>query len=145
MDPMTAMAAVGTGLGLVDRFYDLVKKLRGERVGEHSVQVDTVNDRLVVNDHGNLQEYTATEIQLSAFDQKRHDTLRARIDINWTRFNDIDVERAAASADEKSRLGIQMGRLQAELCTDFRELVSMYESLLGRSLPDHYSLYDVCQ
>jgi hypothetical protein len=145
MDPLSVMAAIGAGLGLVDRFYDLVKKLRGERAGQHSVQVDAANDRLIVNDHGYVQEFTADQIQMSEFDQRRHNALMARIDINWTRFNDIDVERAAASADEKSRLGVQMGRLQEELCKDFREVVGMYESILGVSLPDHYTLYDICR
>jgi hypothetical protein len=144
VDPMTVLTAAGAGLGLVDRFYDLVKKVRGEPVTEHSVRVDATNDRLIVTAYGRQQEYSANDLHLSEFDQVRHDTLRTRIDINWRRFNDIDVERATAAGDEKSRLGIQRDRIQLELCADFRELVSIYERLLGQSLPDHYTLFDIC-
>jgi len=144
MDPMSALTLIGTGLGLVDRFYDLAKKWKGEPAGEHSVNVDAEADKLVVRAHGQVQEVSADELQMSAFDQVRHDTLMERITIYWTRYNAIDVERAAAAGDEKARLGVQMDRLRDELCPDFRQLVKMYETILRVSLPDHYTLYDVC-
>lgn len=144
MDPATALALIGTGLGLVDRFYDLAKKWKGEEAGEHSVKVDRKEDKLVINDHGYLQEVTAHELQMSAFDKRRHDALMKRIEIHWAQYNDIDEARAAAAADEKARLGVQMNRLESELCPDFQELVRMYESILRRGLPDHYTLYEIC-
>jgi hypothetical protein len=30
------------------------------------------------------------------------------------------------------------------LCTDFHEMVTIYERALGTGLPDHYQLYEVC-
>jgi hypothetical protein len=144
MDPASALTLIGTGLGIVDRFYDLAKKWKGEQTGEHSVKVDAAADKLVINDHGDVQEISANELEMSAFDKKRHDTLRQRIEINWNQYNDIDVARASAAADEKARLATQMNRLEGELCPDFRELVGMYETILRRGLPDHYTLYGIC-
>ena len=40
--------------------------------------------------------------------------------------------------------GFAIDDLKRKLCPDFKELVTMYEKVLGRSLPDHYSLYGVC-
>lgn len=144
MDRATMLTLIGTGLGLVYRFHDLAKKWKGQEVVEHSVKVDATEDKLVINDHGYVQEISANELEMSAFDKKRHDALRKRIDIHWNQYNAIDVARAAAAADEKARLGVQMDRLEEELCPDFRELVRMYEMILRRGLPDHYTLYEIC-
>lgn len=145
MDPMTVMTIVAAGLGLVDKFYDLAKKIKGEVVGPHSVQILPVQDKLVIQDHGRTEEIAASELRLGEFDQVRHDALWQRVKINWQRFNGLDVQRALAAADEKVRLEIQMDQLKGDLCPDFRELVGMYEKILARHLPDHYSLYDVCR
>ena len=144
MDPMTVLTLIGSGLGIVDKFYDVAKKWQGEKAGEHSVTVDAAEDKLVISDHGHVQEISADELELSAFDKRRHDALSQRIDILWAQYNDIDVARAAAAADEKARLAVQMDRLRGELCPDFRSVVQMYEKILRRSLPDHYTLYDIC-
>lgn len=144
MDPATLLTLIGTGLALVDRFYDLAKKWKGQKVGEHKVKVDSEKDKLVLNYYGLEQEIAADELEMSAFDRKRHDTLRKRIAIHWDQYNEIDADRASAAPDERARLGAQMNRLEEELCPDFRELVGMYETILRRSLPDHYKLYEVC-
>jgi hypothetical protein len=91
-----------------------------------------------------VQEISAEDLQLGEFDQVRHDALWKRIEINWKQYNQIDVDRAAAASEERARLGIQMDRLEGELCPDFREIVKMYEDILRRPLPDHYTLYDIC-
>ena len=145
MDPMTVLTIIGTGLGLVDKFYDLAKKIKGEVTGPHSVQILPVQDKLLIQDHGHTQEITANELRLGEYDQVRHDTLWQRVKINWQRYNGLDVQRALAAADEKVRLEVQMDQLRGDLCPDFRELVRMYEKILNRGLPDHYSLYDVCR
>lgn len=144
MDPTTMMTLIGTVLGLVDKFYDVSKKLKGERVEPHSVEVKPDKDKLVIVDHGHVQEIAASELQLSEFDQVRHDTLYEKIKINWKIYNKLDVQTTSAAADEKIRLKLKMDETKKELCPDFLELVRMYEKVLGRSLPDHYSLYDVC-
>ena len=46
--------------------------------------------------------------------------------------------------EEKARVKVNMKRLKEELCSDFREMVKLYESALGTRLPDHYSLFEVC-
>lgn len=144
MEPMIVMSLIASGLGLVDQFYDLAKKIQGQSVRPHSVQAKPEEDKLVITDEGRVQEITASELQLGQFDQVRHDTLWTRLDINWRRYNGLDAQRATASADEKVRLEIQMEQLKSELCPDFKELVAMYQRTLNRGLPDHYSLHDVC-
>ena len=144
MDPMALLTLIGSGLGLVDKFYDLAMKVEGQTPGQHSVTVDTSDDKLVITDHGHAQEISADELELSAFDQARHDALKKRIDILWAQYNAIDVARASAAPDEKARLKVQMVALEGELCPDFRRVVRMYEMVLRRSLPDHYTLYEIC-
>lgn len=144
MDPTTVMTLIGTVLGLVDKFYDVSKKLKGESVEPHSVEVKRDQDKLVMVDHGHVQEIAASELQLGHFDQVRHDTLYEKIKINWKKYNKLDVQMTLAAPDEKIRLELNMDEIKKELCPDFLELVRMYEKVLGRSLPDHYTLYDVC-
>jgi len=144
MDPMYALTLIATGLGLVDKFYDVAKKWQGEEAGEHSVTVDREQDRIIIRDHTHVQEIGAQELELSAFDQQRHDALRRRIDTLWTQYNAIDVARASAAADEAARLAAQMEALRGQLCPDFRSMVRIYEAALQRSLPDHYTLHDIC-
>ena len=144
MDPASLLGLIGSGLSLVDQFYDLTKKLRGEEPGEHRVNVKTEEAKIVVSENGYEQEIEAHRLNLAAFDRVRHDALRKRINTLWKRYNGIDVKRASASADEEIRLTIQMDELREQLCPAFRELVGMYENVLGVGLPDHYTLYDVC-
>jgi hypothetical protein len=115
MDPMYALTLIATGLGLVDKFYDVAKKWQGEEAGEHSVTVDREQDRIIIRDHTHVQEIGAQELELSAFDQQRHDALRRRIDTLWTQYNAIDVARASAAADEAARLAAQMENLKGQL------------------------------
>jgi hypothetical protein len=144
MDPLSILTLIGTGLGLVDKFYDLNKKILGENPGDHRVSVEPQQNKLVIIDNSYRQEVNADDLNLNNFDQIRHDALRETIRINWETFNGLYVERARASADEKVRLKIRMDDLKSELCPDFKELVRMYEEVIGISLPDHYTLYRVC-
>lgn len=144
MDPVSALTLIGSGLALVDQFYELVKKFRGEPVYKHSVTVQKEGKKLIINDRGHEQEIGAEELRLSELDQLRHDTLKKRIDVNWKKFNALDSARALAAADEKVRLELQMEAITAELCPDLKKLVKIYEEVLNRSLPDHYTLFDVC-
>ena len=144
MDPLTALTLIGSGLALVDQFYDMAKRWKGDEAGGHSVTVDTAEDKLVITDHGFVDEVSGADIELTDFDQVRHDALFRRININWTQYNEIYIAHAAAAADERARLGVQMTRLEEDLCPDFRELVGIYEGILQRSLPDHYTLRNVC-
>jgi hypothetical protein len=144
MDPISVVTTISAGLGLVDRFYDLTKKILGQKPTSHSVQVRKDKGSIVIEERGNRQEIRASELRLSEFDQLRHDTLKRKIDLNWNQYNSIDEEIVVSAADEKARLQLKRDRIKGELCRDFRELVSMYERIIGRRLPDHYTLHDIC-
>ena len=144
VDPLSVMIAISSGLSLVDKFYDLTKKILGQKATSHSVQVRKDGESIVVEEGGHKQEIRASDLKLSEFDQRRHDTLKRKIDLNWVQYNTIDEELVISAADEKARLRLKRDRIKEELCKDFRELVSMYERVLGRGLPDHYSLRDIC-
>lgn len=144
MDPASIIVTIASGLKLVDQFYDLTKKLMGGKPGAHSVQVKQEGMSLVVEDHGHRQEVQASQIKLTQFDQRRHDTLRRKIDMSWAQYNTIDEELVISEAAERARLEQKRDRIKAQLCVDFRELVGLYERALGRGLPDHYSLHDIC-
>jgi hypothetical protein len=83
-------------------------------------------------------------MHLSEWDEKRYRALERRVRSNWTSFNDLFAELPELATDERARIKLRMGRMEEELCTDFREMVRIYESTLGVGLPDHYSLYEVC-
>ena len=42
MEPIAVMGAISAGLALIDKFYDLAVKVKGEEPGPHSFEVDVV-------------------------------------------------------------------------------------------------------
>lgn len=144
MDAVALLTLIGSGLTMVDEFYDAEMRAKGAKVGDHSVQVNARGQTLIVSDHGYEQEIAASRLQLAEFDRLRHDALLARLRSNWGKYNELDVERSSATEPRKAGIGRELASLRDELCPDFRELVRIYESVLQRSLPDHYTLYEVC-
>lgn len=144
IDPTTAIALIAGGLKLIDQFYDLTKKVMGQKVQPHSVEVEQDQGKLTVTEDQDTREIHADDLKLGELDQIRHDTLQNRININWRNYNGIYEKRAAAAPDEDVRLGIKMDEIKIVLCGDFRELVTMYEKVLNTKLPDHYTLFDIC-
>ncbi len=144
MDAVAMLTLIGSGLTMVDEFYDAEMRAKGAKAGDHSVQVNARGQTLIVSDHGYEQEIAASRLQLAEFDRLRHDALLARLRSNWGKYNELDVERSSATESRKADIGRELASLRDELCPDFRELVRIYESVLQRSLPDHYTLYEVC-
>src|SRR5258708_35572126 len=86
VDPLSVMIAISSGLSLVDKFYDLTKKILGQKATSHSVQVRKDGESIVVEEGGHKQEIRASDLKLSEFDQRRHDTLKRKIDLNWVQY-----------------------------------------------------------
>ncbi len=147
MDPVTIMATISAGLALIDKFYDLATKVKGEEPGPHSfeLEVNKEQKKLTVKEHGHVtHEMEEKDLRLGEFDQVRHDTLKRKIERNWKKYNALDEEKDMAAVEERIRLEQHMDKIKTTLCSDFRELIQIYEDVLGMVLPDHYTLYQVC-
>jgi prephenate dehydrogenase len=82
---------------------------------------------------------------MDQWDSVRYTSLTKRIRTHWGIYNDMFAEEAAASVQERERIHAEMRNIQDDLCRDFKELVRLYERILGVSLPDHYQLYEICK
>ncbi|MFX0201306.1 MAG: hypothetical protein ACFFCW_34745 [Candidatus Hodarchaeota archaeon] len=144
-DPITIINGVSMGLKLVDQFRELALRFMGKRLHAPSASVDQEGDALQIKDHGKVvQTIDASQIQVGQADEVRMNALQRRIKANWELFNELYAQEPLMATDERARIKMRMDKMQGELCEDFRELVGLYERVLGTGLPDHYSLYEVC-
>lgn len=144
MDPITAISAIASVLGLVDKFVTVVDKLRSQ---QKPFQVEAKQDgsKLVITHNGQTSEVVrADQLNMSQFDETRFNSLNARVTTLWNQFNGIYSQLPLVSVDEQFRLKERMEQMRKELCQDFREMVEISEKVLGVPLSDHYSLYRTC-
>ena len=139
-DPITIMTAISLGLKLVDQFRDLALRFLEKDVQPTSATVEQAGNAIHVKHDGVVTDtVTAPQMHLNEWDEKRYRALERRVRSNWTLFNDLFAELPELATDERARIKLRMDRMETELCTDFREMVRIYERTLGISLPDHYS------
>jgi hypothetical protein len=144
-DPITVMTAISLGLKIVDQFRDLALRFQGKNVQPPSATVEQTGNAIHVKQNGTVTNtVTGLQMDLDEWDETRYRALERRVRSNWTLFNDLYAELPELSVDERVRIKLRMDRMEEELCTDFREMVSIYQRTLGISLPDHYTLYEVC-
>ena len=145
MDPLTLMTLISTGLGLVDQFWNLVIRVRGQAPTAPSGKAEQVGTGLELRHHEMLlARVEARDIHMDQWDSVRYDALSKRISTNWFIYNALYKSEAGASAQEGARIRNDMRNTENSLCHDFKEMVALYERALGASLPDHYKLYDIC-
>ena len=145
MDPVAIIGAISAGLNLIDKFRSLALTVMKKEGGTPSVHAEEKNGAMEIQRNGHVDKrITASQVIMSAWDEKRYKTLERKVSLNWDIFNDIDGELPMASADEKARLRAKLESIKSELCKDFREMLTLYEKALGTHLGDHYSLYSVC-
>ena len=146
MDPITVITLISSGLKLVDQFRELVIRFRGETATPPSGKAEQSGTGLQISHDGhNTARVEAAQLKMEQWDTTRFEALGRRIRTNWDIFNDLFVSEAGAGPQDGARIRAEMRRLQATLCTDFKEMVKIYERTLGTPLPDHYQLYGVCQ
>ncbi|HTP11016.1 MAG TPA: hypothetical protein VMP08_22330 [Anaerolineae bacterium] len=144
-DPITVMTTISLGLKLVDQFRDLALRFFGKNAQPPSATVEQTGNAIHVKQNGTVTNtVTGSQMHLDEWDEKRYHALERRVRSNWTLFNDLYAELPELPIDEKVRIKLRMDRMEEELCTDFREMVRIYQRTLGISLPDHYTLYEVC-
>jgi protein kinase-like protein len=145
VDPMAAMSAITAGLGLVDKFVDLVRKVQKREDRPHRVEAKQEDGTLVIKRGGDVVErIQASQLRLNEWDAPRFEALRSRVASLWNQYNGLYAQLPNLSVDEQVRLQQRMEQMRQDLCRDFREMVSISEQVLGIGLDDHYSLYQTC-
>lgn len=145
MDPASVISTISVGLNLVDKFVDLVARLRGQEPRKHSVEASKEGDDLTIRVHGDeFERVRPTQLRLNEWDETRYQALYKRVKSNWNQFNGMFAETTGLSVDERVRVEQRMEEKRQELCRDFREMINIYEKTLGVSLEDHYTLYQTC-
>ena len=145
MEPITAISTIAAGLGLLDKFVDLVEKVRGQGSRTHSVEAKQEGNDLTITDHGlEVERIRAEQLQLNEWDDIRYKALEDRVKSNFAQYNALFAQTPSLAVDERVRVEQRMARMQHELCRDFREMIHIYEKTLRVHLADHYSLYRTC-
>lgn len=145
LDPITVLTTINQGLKLVDQFRDLALRYLNKEVKPPRIVAEQEHDHLQIKHNGQIvARVPAKDMKMSEWDDVRVKALEKRVKTNWEYFNSLYAEQPLVSVDERTRIQLRMDRIEEELCMDFREMVRIYENTLGISLPDHYSLYEVC-
>ncbi len=147
MDPLGVITTMSLGLNLVDQFRDLVLRFRKQPVTpvSETARQSAQGDSIEIAYRGQVhEEVPAAKLKLDEWDNPRYRALERRIRVNWELFNELFAQNVALAPEDTARLNVRMERAKDELCEDFREMVGMYERVLGTGLPDHYQLFEVC-
>ncbi len=145
VDPNITMTLISSGLSLVDKFVDVVRKLRSGDERPHRVEAKQEASTLVIRRDGQvLEKVEASQLHLNEWDSARYDALYQRVSSFWTQFNALYGQLPNLSVDEQVRIKQRMETMRKELCKDFREMVAISEKVLGVPLSDHYTLYSTC-
>jgi hypothetical protein len=147
VDPLSILTSVTSGLSLIDKFNDLVRKLSVEQPRVHRVEAkrESPNELVIRQDGQIVERVTGTQLRLDQWDGARWDALNKRVLSLWNQFNGLYGQLPNLSIDEQIRIKERMENMRHELCKDFREMVEISERVLGVPLSDHYSLYSTCQ
>jgi hypothetical protein len=146
MDPVSVMTAISSSLGLVDKFVNLIKKLKPTQTQDSRLEAKKEDEALVIRRDGKVVRRVAThELQLNEWDSARFTALDKRVKSHWQQFNGLYGQLPNLAVDEQVRVKQRMEEMRQELCQDFREMVSISEKVLGVSLEDHYSLETICR
>ena len=146
MDPISAIAAIGSALGLVDKFVTLVGKLRTQDAKPFKVETSQEANNLVIRQQGTVVEtITPAQLRMNELDDARFEALKKRITSLWNQFNGLYGQLPTMSVDEQVRIREKMEQMRKELCQDFREMIDISEKVLGVPLQDHYTLYRTCE
>jgi nucleoside phosphorylase len=136
---------IGSGLNLIDRFREVTLSAFDQPQRETSVRAVQVDDALQIEERGEvLEKIEEKDLKLNEWDDTRYKALEKRVKSNWKTYNEIYGALPDHAVDEQIRLKRRMETIKEELCTDFQEMIRIYERTLKVSLNDHYTLYEVC-
>ena len=146
VDPITVISTISSGLNLVDKFTDMVRKLRKEQPKTYSVQATQEANALVIKRSGSVAEkIDASKLHMSEWDDARYQALQTKVRLQWGQFNALDAQLPTLAIDERVRIEQKIELMRQELCGNFKQMIDIYEKTLGTGLGDHYSLYQTCK
>jgi hypothetical protein len=147
-DPEVVMDTMAKNLGRTDRFYlRALRRLIGREPDPPSGTVKKVGHAMhVSHGPGNLIEVTPAQLNLNAWDeaQERYRALDRRITFNLEYYNELLAQLRTMSGSDREHIENRVETAEAQLCSDFRDMVSLDERVLQMSLPDHYWLERIC-
>jgi len=145
VDPITVISTISTGLNLVDKFTDIVNKLRKKEARPYSVLAARESGALVIKRGGVVAETIRSDrLHLNEWDDARYQALEGKVRLLWGQFNSLDAQLPTLAVDERVRIEQKMEIIRQDLCKNFKLMIGIYEQVLGTSLGDHYSLYQTC-
>lgn len=145
MDPISIISSIMSGLNLADKFINLVKKIKGLKSKNPSIEVKNEGEIIYININGKTQKrIPIKQLAYNEWDNVRYEALNKRLITNWNMYNRMYGDSADLSVDEKARIESKMDKIRQELCQDFHEMINIYQKTLGVSLEDYYSLNTIC-
>lgn len=146
VDPLVIMSTISAGLKLIDQFRELALRFFEKKPEPPSEIVEQVGDVIQRKHYGQVvQEIGVDQIHLNEWDDTRYRALERRVRLNWDYYNELFSQEPLLAVDDRARIKLRMETTRRDLCTDFREMVTIAERTLGISLPDHYTLHEVCR
>jgi hypothetical protein len=156
-DPNTTMDILIEGLGRVDRFYYLARRRRlGREPDPPSATVEKVGPVMQIRGEGYDADVAPENLNSNAWDnaQKRYYALDRVITFTIDYYNALlaHLRTMPVSGDEmtyedavnRQHIEQRVEDVEKQLCSDFREMVSLDTQVLQVPLPDHYWLEKVC-
>jgi hypothetical protein len=139
------MTAISVGLKLVDQFREVALRTLGKEPEPPGEVAQQVGNEIQISHRGDVyQHIKVDDLHLDSVDAAALSALQRRVRAQADVYFELFAEEVLLSVDERARIRARMKQLQGGLCEDFRSLIGIYEQVLGTSLPDHYSLYEVC-
>jgi hypothetical protein len=146
VDPTTVITTISAALKLVDQFREVALSVAGILPHPPSRTAEEVGDTLQVrkSDGTVEQEVRAEDVHLDQWDSVRMSSLQMRVTTNWKLYFDLYSQLPLLNGLQLAQTKVTMDNIKGALCTDFREMVRIYQAALGITLPDHYQLSEVC-
>jgi hypothetical protein len=145
MDPISVMTAVSVGLKIVDQFREVTLRVLGKESKPPGSVAQQVGEEIQISHQGDVyQRINVDGLHLESVDAVALSALQRRVRAQVDVYFELFAEETLLSVDERARIRVRMNEMRGGLCRDFRSLVGMYEQILGTALPDHYTLYEVC-
>jgi hypothetical protein len=145
-DRETVMDKIVRNLSRTDTYYyRAARRLIGREPDPPSAKVEKVGDEMhITHAPGFVTVVTPANLNLNAWDEDRYRALDRRITTNSAYYDELLAQLRMPSGPDSERIKRRVETAEAQLCSDFREMVSLDERVLQTNLPDHYWLERIC-
>jgi len=145
-DPKAVVDDMDKNFKRIDGFYvRAMRRLIGREPDPPLGRVVQVDDSLQITSLGYVQaEVGLTDLNLNEWDEERYRALDRRITFNLEYYNELLAQLRTMSGSDREHIENRVETAEAQLCSDFRDMVSLDERVLQVHLPDHYWLERIC-